>query len=110
MVFTLYLLQQGILNCRGSHNGQGPCGSPAESCTAQLCVQVGARTENINIRHFLTGNPMTVTVVDPAIRGSCEVAHIGGTHNAIYRQIPSGLEDFLETGFDCVLALGLDCW
>ena len=53
---------------------------------------------------------MTVTVVDPAIRGSCEVAHIGGTHNVIYRQIPLGLEDFHETGFDCLLALGLDCW
>ena len=53
---------------------------------------------------------MTVTVVDPAIRGTCEVAHIGKTHNAIYRQIPTGLEDFHENGFDCLLALGLDCW
>ena len=53
---------------------------------------------------------MTVTVVDPATQGSCEVACIGGTHNAVYRQIPSVLEDFPESSFDCLLALGLDCW
>lgn len=73
-------------------------------------MQVGARTENINIRHFLTGRPLTVTVVDPAIEAKCEIARIGRTTDAVYRQISAGLEDFHETGFDCLMALGLDCW
>jgi len=77
---------------------------------SMLMWQVGARAEDINIGKHLTGKPKTVTVIDPMIPEKCEVTEIGQSPDSIYRQIPSGLEDFHESGFDCLLALGLDCW
>jgi hypothetical protein len=82
----------------------------AEFHNCRSVIEVGARAEDINIGKHLTGKPKTVTVIDPMIPEKCEVTEIGQSPDSIYRQIPSGLEDFHESGFDCLLALGLDCW
>ena len=72
-------------------------------------LQVGARAKDINIRHFLSGKHKTVTVIDPALQSNCSITKIGQT-DAIYRQLAAPLENLQESGFDCLLSLGLDCW
>jgi hypothetical protein len=70
-------------------------------------LEIGA-SSRYNIKHALSTQALSVTVVDPYIEPVCE--NHPNSLTGLYRQIPSSLQSFTDpTHYDCLLALGIDC-